>query len=107
MLCKGIEHVEEALVSFRRSMTRKMWVEPRQFINAKIVGNKQQGRMNRIELLFAEGKTTDTSCGPDRAEMRADLYYQAGVYEIGDDWVKWGIERLALMPPFELERLNV
>jgi hypothetical protein len=103
---KGSNSVREALVSFRNRMTDKGWVEPRKLIDAKIVGNKQQGRMNRIELLFAESKVSETSCGPDRSEQRADLYYEAGVYETGDDWAKWAVERLAFLPPLEMERVN-
>ncbi len=106
MLFEGHDKVREALIDFRETMTRKGWVEPRKLIDAKIVGSRQQGRMSRIELLFAEGVMSETSCGPDRSERRAHLYYQAGVYETGEDWVKWGIERLALMPPLELEKFN-
>ena len=107
MLFKGSAEVQDALHSSRNSMTRKLWTGPKILVDAKIIGSRQQGRMNRIELLFAEKQTVDTSCGPDRAELRTDLYYQAGVYETGDDWVKWAIERLAFMPPLELERFNV
>ncbi len=106
MVFRGKEDVKSALVMVRGSMTRKLWVEPRKLVDAKIVGSKQQGRMSRIELMFAEGRSTETSCGPDRGELRADLYYQAGVYDTGEDCVKWGIERLALMPPLETERFG-
>ncbi|MGH6786229.1 MAG: hypothetical protein ACREBO_05320 [Novosphingobium sp.] len=106
MLFEGAAKVRQALVDFRTMMTGKGWVEARKLADAKIVGNKQQGRMSRIELLFAEGVTSNTSCGPDRSERRAHLYYQAGVYETGDDWVKWGIERLAFLPPLALERFD-
>ena len=98
--------VKSELISVRKSMTRKGWVEPRRLVGSEIVGSRQQGRMNRIELLFAEGQLSETNCGPDRSEIRVDLYFQAGVYEAGDDWVKWGVERLALMPPLEIERFN-
>ncbi len=106
MFVKGSNEVRDAFVSFRSRMTEEGWVEPRKLIDAKIVGNKQQGRMNRIELLFAESKVSDTSCGPDRSEQRVDLYYEAGVYETGDDWVKWAVERLAFLPPLAMERFN-
>lgn len=106
MLFKGSRSICKALNGFRKRMTDKGWVEPRKLIDAKIIGNKQQGRMNRIELLFAESKMTETSCGPDRSEQRAHLYYQAGTYETSDNWTKWAIERLAFMPPLELERFD-
>jgi hypothetical protein len=106
MFVKGSNGVRGALVSFRSRMTEKGWVEPRKLIDAKIVGSKQQGRMNRIELLFAESKVSETSCGPDRSEQRVDLYYEAGVYKTGADWVKWAVERLAFLPPLEMERFN-
>ena len=106
MLFKGAKDLGSALVSVRKSMTQKLWVEPRKLVDVKVIGSKQRGRMNRIELLFAEGQFTETSCGPDRGEVRADLYYQAGVYEAGEEWVMWGIERLALMPHLETERFN-
>ncbi len=100
----GENAVRSALVGFRETMTRKGWVEPRRLADAKIVGSEQQGRMNKIELLFAETVTSETSCGPSRSEWRVDLYYEAGVHEAGDDYVKWAIERIALMPALELER---
>jgi hypothetical protein len=106
LVCKGANGVRDALVSFRKKMTEEVLVEPRKLIDAKVVGNKQQGRMNRIELLFAESKMSETSCGPDRSEQRVDLYYEAGVYETGEDWVKWAVERLAFLPPLEMERFN-
>ena len=99
----GEDAVRGALVGFREAMTQKGWVEPRTLVDAKIIGREQQGRMNKIELLFAETVTSDTSCGPDRSEWPVDLYYEAGVYEAGE-YAKWAIERIALMPPLQLER---
>ncbi len=98
----GEREVRGALVEFRDNLMSIGWSKPRALIQAKIVGSEQQGRMNRIELLFADKVTTDTSCGPDRAAWRVDLYYKAWVYEAGEDWVKWAIERVALMPPLEI-----
>ena len=106
MLFKGSADVQDALLSSRNSMIRKLWTGPKNLVDAKIIGSRQQGRMNRIEMLFAESQTVETSCGPDRAELRTDLYYQAGVYETEFDSVKWAIERLAFMPPLEMERFN-
>lgn len=103
---EGAAAVRAALVSSRESFTGKGWVEPRSLIDAKIVGSKQQGRMNRIEFLFAERSVTETSCGPDRSEIRVDLYFEAGVYDSGADQVKWGIERLAWMRPLDTERFG-
>ena len=102
----GEKAVREALTSFRVAFTSKGWVGPRKLVDAKIVGNKQQGRMNKIELLFAEEVTSETSCGPDRSERRADIYFEAGVYDSGEDWVKWAIERIAIMPPLDTERFD-
>lgn len=102
----GPDEVQNALMYLRRTLTRKGWVEPRTLVEAKIVGSEQQGRMSRIELLFAESVVSDTSCGPDRSESRVDLYYQAGVYEMGDEWVKWAIERIAIMPPLQTEKFS-
>lgn len=106
MLFKGANDVRDALVSLRTSMTRKFYNEPRTLIDAKIVGPKKQGDSNLIELLFAEGTSLDTSCGPDRFEIRTNLYYRAGVYEAGEYSVKWGIERLALMPYLQTEPVS-
>ena len=100
----GASSVLKALKTFRESLTTKGWVGPRQFISAKIVGSSQQGRMNRIELLFAESVVSDTSCGPDRSETRVDLYYEAGVYGAGQSEGRWAIERLAILPPLETEK---
>ena len=96
--------MQNALIRFRETLTRERWVEPRKLVEAKITGSEQQGRMNRIELLFADSVETFTSCGPDRSEWRADLYYMAGVYELGEDSVRWAIERMAIMPPLESQR---
>lgn len=102
----GPAAVRAALVSSRAKFTSKGWVEPRGLIDAKIVGSKQQGRTNRIEFLFAEQAVSETTCGPDRSELRADLYFEAGVYDSAGGQVKWGIERLAWMPPLDTERIG-
>ena len=74
--------------------------------SAALVGSEQQGRMNKIELFFAETKSVDSSCGPTRSERAIDLFYEAGVHETGEDWVKWSIERIALIPRLELQRFE-
>lgn len=103
----GAQPVREALIGFRKVMTAEGIAGSAPTLqSAKIVGSEQQGRMNKIELFFAENQRADTSCGPLRTEHAVDLYYQAGVHETGDDWVKWSIERVALIPRLELERLN-
>ena len=100
----GENAVIGALIGFREAMTQKGWVEPRVLVDSKLVGNEQQGRMNKIELLFAETVASETSCGLDRSERRVDLYYEAGVYDWGDDHVKWAVERIALMPTLQFQR---
>lgn len=104
----GAEAVRNALIGFRNQMKAVGLAKTRPVLqNAVLVGSKQQGRMNKIELLFAEQKTIDTSCGPLRSESAVDLYYQAGVHETGEDWVKWSIERVALIPRLRTERVNL
>lgn len=100
----GEDSVRSALIGFREEMTRKGWVEPRRLADAKVVGSEQQGRMNKIELLFAETVTSETSCGPSRSELRVDLFYEAGAYAFGENDVKWAVKRIALMPPLDLDR---
>jgi|GEM_PF-1899171 len=94
------------MLSFRSYLTQTANNGPRRLMDAKIVGSEQQGRMNRIELLFAEDDEIETSCGPTRNEERVDLYYQAGVYETGEDWVRWAVERIAIMPPLDTEKFD-
>lgn len=103
----GAEAVKRAIIGFRNQMTAKGLAGTSPVLeNAVLVGSKQQGRMNKIELFFAETKRVDTSCGPMRAEHAIDLFYEAGVHETGDDWVKWSIERIALIPRLELEKFS-
>jgi hypothetical protein len=103
----GAEEVRNALIGFRKVMTSEgIAGTPPSLQIAKIIGSEQQGRMNKIELFFAESTRVDTSCGPLRSEHAVDLYYRAGVHETGDDWVKWSIERVALIPRLELEKFN-
>lgn len=104
---KGANAVRRALVKFRETQTSNGHSgAPRRLESAVIVGSEQQGRMSKIELLFADDQKVETSCGPTRNEQAVDLYYQAGVHETGDDWVKWSIERIALMPRLDTERFT-
>ena len=110
LLFSGRATVKRALQDFRNHMLKTDRTVGRELVAAQVVGNKQQGRMNRIELLFADSEVEFTSCGPGRNEWPVDLYYQAGVYEIESDsqeWAQeWAIERLAIMPRLDLERAN-
>jgi hypothetical protein len=104
----GAEAVRTALIGFRNQMTAVGLAKSRPSLQKAVpVGSEQQGRMNKIELLFSEKNTVDTSCGPTRSEHWVDLYYQAGVHETGPDWVKWSIERIALIPRLETERVGL
>lgn len=104
----GAIPVKNALIAFRRQQTSNGFGDTSRLLqSANIVGSQQQGRMSKIELCFAENSVVDTSCGPTRSEQHVDLYFQAGVYETGNDWVKWSIERIALMPRLETKRYGV
>ncbi len=102
---KDREDVTSALQSFRRYLVES-YSYGRIFIDAKIIGNKQDGRLNKIELIFAEPEYTETSCGPTRSEIRYDLFYQADSYEYNSiqDSVKRAIMKLSIMPKLYEER---
>lgn len=103
----GGRAVRDAMIGFRRRQTADgMGRTPRRLERAVIVGSEQEGRMNKIELFFAEKEAVETSCGPTRSEQNVDLYFEAGVHETGEDWVKWSIQRIALMPRLETERVG-
>lgn len=102
---RGGSAVGDAMIRFRKQQTsRGIGDTPRILQQSVIVGSKQQGRMNKIELLFAEKHLVETSCGPTRSEQSVDLYFEAGVHETGNDWVKWSIQHIALIPRLETER---
>lgn len=103
----GAEAVKRAIIGFRNQMIAEGVAGTRLVLDrAAVVGSEQQGRMNKIELFFAETRRVDSSCGPIRSEQAIDLFYKAGVHETGADRVKWSIERIALMPRLELEKLT-
>ncbi len=103
----GADDVKRAIIGFRNQMIAEGVAGTRPVLErAALVGSEQQGRMNKIELFFAETKRVDSSCGPIRSEQAVDLFYRAGVHETGEDWVKWSIERIALIPHLELEKFT-
>ena len=106
MFFKGKEAVEQALVSFRNyQLMKEDESAARSLVKSRLVGSLQQGRMNKIELTFADDLKSLTSCGPTRNEQSIDLYYEAYVHETGEDWVKWSVRRIALLPHLETERV--
>ena len=101
----GADDVKRAVIGFRNQMIAEGIAGTSPVLEgAVLVGSEQQGRMNKIELFFAEAKRVESSCGPIRTERAVDLFYEAGVHETGYDWVKWSILRIALIPRLELER---
>ena len=101
----GADDVKRAVIGFRNQMIAEGIARTSPVLErAVLVGSGQQGRMNKIELFFAEAEPVESSCGPIRTERAVDLFYEAGVHETGDDWVKWSIERIALIPRLELEK---
>ena len=69
-----------------------------------MVGSEQQGRMNKIQIVFADNDEVDTSCGPTRSEASVDLFYEAQVHDV--EGVAWSIERIALLPHLETKKFN-
>lgn len=103
----GVQDVKRAIIGFRNQLTSEGVAGTSPVLeSAVLVGSKQQGRMNKIELFFAETKRVDTSCGLMRTEHAIDMFCEAGVYETGEDWVKWCIERIALIPRLEVEKFK-
>ena len=101
----GAEEVRRAVIGFRNRMIAEGIAGTNPVLErAALVGSKQQGRMNKIELFFAETEPVESSCGPIRTEWAVDLFYEARVHETGQDWVKWSIKRIALIPRLEVER---
>jgi len=105
MFFQGSKAVKAALVQFRKQQcTLGFGDMQRDLQKVQIIGSKQQGRMNKIELIFATADAIETSCGPTRSEQNVDLFFEAGVHDSGDDWVKWSIHRIALLPRLDMVR---
>ncbi len=105
---RGVEAVRTALSAFRATHTATgVGDTPRLLKRAAIVGSRQQGRMNKIELTFSEERAVDTSCGPTKSEMDADLFFEASAAPVDANDVEWFVSRIALMPRLELKRAGI
>lgn len=100
----GVGNVRKAMIGFRKQLMLGGYNNgARGLKKAIVVGSEQQGRMNKIQILFADNQEVDTSCGPTRSEAFIDLFYEAGVDDKGE---AWSVKRIAIIPRLEVEKVN-
>jgi hypothetical protein len=90
--------VAAALKDLQKSLTGEGIEGPRKMITGTISGPDELGAVRRIDLVFAEDKTTLTSCGPTRSETSLQILYKTHYTVLSVRDHLWGMDRIAIMP---------
>ena len=103
----GVAEIGNAMLKLRKQLTADGFGKtPRGLDKATLVLDRDQSRMNNIEIVFAEAQATETSCGPTRSEWSFDLFYEGGSDYGDNETIEVFIAHLALIPHLVTDREN-
>ena len=99
----GAAQVAAALRGLREMLASDGLEGARRMVTGTITGSDEAGSVRRILAEFAEDKTTYTSCGPTRSELRLQLHYRTTYTVLSAGDRVWGMLRIAIMPLAEAD----